>query len=173
VRTIVLIGLRGAGKSTVARALAPSLGVEAVDLDRAIVQHAGKSVADIFEEDGEASFREAESMVLESTLLRPCVLAPGGGVVLRETNRELIKRSGAFVVYLAGRPETLARRVEEDTETERPPLVPGGPLAEARALLAIREPFYEELAHLTIDTDGLTPESVSDVIQAALRSAPP
>lgn len=172
-RTIVLLGLRGAGKSTVARELARALGADAIDLDATIVERAGKPVARIFAEDGEERFRALESEALEAALARECVLAPGGGVATRDRNRDAIRRSRAFVVYLAARPETLAARVERDTANVRPPLVAGGPLAEARALLAARERFYEELAHLTVETDLLDPVAVSVVIRDALESAPP
>ncbi len=171
-RTIVLLGLRGAGKSTVARELALALGAPAVDLDAAIVERAGKPIARIFAEEGEERFRALETVALEAALERPCVLAPGGGAAVRDRNRDAIRRSGAFAVYLAARPETLAARVEADLANVRPPLVAGGPLAEARALLAARERFYRELAHLTIETDGLSPLEVSERIRAALESPP-
>jgi shikimate kinase len=172
VRTIVLLGLRGAGKSTVARELARMLGREAVDLDAAIVERAGKPIPRIFAEDGEETFRRLESEALDAALARRCILAPGGGAVLRDRNRDAIRCSKAFAVYLRAKPETLAARVEADRENVRPPLVPGGPLAEARALLAVRGPLYEELAHLTIETDALDAAAVSEKIRAALESPP-
>ncbi len=173
-RTIVLLGLRGAGKSTVARELAPSLGSRALDLDAAIEERARKSVARIFAEDGEDRFRALESEALAAVLASgaPCVLAPGGGVVVREENRAAILGSGAFVVYLAARPETLAARVERDAGNVRPALLPGGPLAEARGLLARRDALYRELAHLVLETDELAPGAVSVRIREALESPP-
>lgn len=163
-RTIVLLGLRGAGKSTVARELAGRTGLEAIDLDREIVARAGKPIPRIFAEEGEERFRALESEALRVALGVECVLAPGGGCVLRPENRDAIRRSGAFVVYLEARPETLAARVAADTRNERPPLVAGGPLAEAKALLAVREPFYLELARATVETDALTPSEVATAI---------
>lgn len=173
-RTIVLLGLRGAGKSTVALELAQGLAAKAIDLDRVVEQHAGKSVARIFADDGEDRFRALESEALARALAGagPRVLSPGGGVVLQGENREAIRRSGAFVVYLAARPETLAARVERDTANARPPLVPGGALDEARALLARRDALYRELAHLVLETDELDPMAVSVKIRQALESAP-
>lgn len=158
-RTIVLLGLRGAGKSTVARELSPS----AIDLDALIVERAGKSVARVFAEDGEAHFRALESEALEAALTRGGVIATGGGVVVRDRNRDAIRRSKAFVVWLTARPATLAERVERDSENVRPPLAPG----------PAREPLYRELAHFTIETDELDPRAVSEKIREALESAPP
>jgi shikimate kinase len=166
VRTIVLLGLRGAGKSTVARELARRTGAEVVDLDREVVARAGKPIPRIFADEGEEKFRALETEALKSVLGKECVLAPGGGCVLRAENRDSIRRSGALVVYLKAKPETLAARVAGDEENERPPLVPGGPLAEAKALLVAREPFYLELARVTVETDELTAAQVSERIVA-------
>jgi shikimate kinase len=168
-----LVGLRGAGKSTVAGELARALGLPVADLDARIVERARKPIPRIFAEDGEERFRELESDELEVALAAGGVLAPGGGIVTRDRNRDALRRSGAFVVYLAARPETLAARVAADVANVRPALVAGGPLAEARALLAAREPRYRELAHLTVETDELSPVAVSERIRAALESSPP
>jgi shikimate kinase len=162
VRTIVLLGPRGAGKSTVARELARARGVAAIDLDARVVERSGKPVERIFAEDGEARFRELESEALEAALREGGVLAPGGGVVVRDRNRDAIRRSGAFVVHLVARAETLARRIERDRANVRPPLAPGPP----------REPHYRALAHFTVETDELAPEAVSARILEALESAP-
>src|SRR5579871_2108808 len=88
-RTIVLLGSRGAGKSSVSVALARELGVPAIDLDREIQAVSGKEISRIFQEDGEARFRDLEERALRDALARgtPCVVSPGGGVVLREKNR--------------------------------------------------------------------------------------
>jgi shikimate kinase len=157
----------------VARELAARLGSTAVDLDREIVSSAGKSIAAVFAEDGEGRFRALESAALAAALGRPGaqVLAPGGGIVTREENRDALRRSGALLVFLEASPETLARRVEADVSTarDRPALVAGGALAEARALLAAREPHYRALAHLVVDTDALTVAEVASRIEARVR----
>jgi shikimate kinase len=158
----------------VARELARRLGCEAIDLDPLIAARAKKSIAAIFADDGEGRFRELETEVLREELSRreARILAPGGGAVLRQENRELIRESNALVVYLAARPETLARRVEKDATTtarDRPPLVPGGFLAEARALLEKREPVYRELAQVAIETDALSLTDVAERIALELK----
>jgi shikimate kinase len=169
VRTVVLLGLRGAGKSAVARELAARLGLEAVDLDPLVAARAGKSIAAIFAEHGESRFRDLEAEELRLALEKPGhrVLAPGGGIVLRPANRARLAASSALVVYLAAKPETLARRVEADPATarDRPALAPGGALAEAKALLAAREPLYRELSHATIETDSL---KIAEVVARVL-----
>lgn len=176
-RTIVLLGPRGAGKSAVARELAATLALEAVDLDALVVAAAGKSIARVFAEEGEPRFRDLEADALASVLALPGarVLAPGGGVVLRPANRERLAASGALLVYLAARPETLAARVEADagTAASRPALAPGGFLAEARAILAAREPLYRALAHATVETDALAVGAVAARVAALLGEARP
>jgi shikimate kinase len=169
VAIIILLGLRGAGKSAVGRELGRTLGWPCLDLDRAIVERAGKPIARIFAEDGEPRFRDLEAAALARALAAPpgdVVLAPGGGVVLREENRRAIRDSRATVVYLAARPETLAARVETDLATGRPALVPGGALAEARALLLAREGFYRELATRVVETDTLSVPDVAARVRA-------
>ena len=170
-RTIVLLGLRGAGKSSVARELARALGREAVDTDDLVAERARKSIARTFAEDGEARFRELEAEALRDALARRSIVAPGGGAVTRPENREAIRDSGALVVYLRARPETLAARVEADAASAatRPALAPGGPLAEARALLAAREAHYLGLAQLVVETDGLTVSEVAGRVLAHVQ----
>ncbi|MBI3722587.1 AAA family ATPase [bacterium] len=151
---IVLLGSRGAGKTAVAREVARALSCEAVELDAAIEAAAGKSITRIFQEDGEPRFRDLEERALADALARPgaAVISPGGGIVVREKNRELIAKASALVVYLAAKSETLAARVERDRSAghDRPALVPGGALAEARALLLAREAHFRALASLTV-----------------------
>lgn len=162
---IVLVGLRGAGKSTVGARLAAALGLPFRDLDRDVEALAGEPLAALLARD-EVAFRSLEERALAWALeAGPGVIATGGGAVLREANRQALRR--ARVVWLRASPEVCAARVATDP-TPRPPLAPGGPLAEARALLATRGPLYEEVSRggLVVDADGSATEVVGRVLEA-------
>lgn len=166
---IVLIGYRGTGKTTVARLLAERLGRRWLDADVELEARAGKSIAQIFADDGEQAFRSLEAQVLAEALQgASLVIAAGGGVVLRDENRELLRRIGS-VVWLEASPETLYDRIQADktTSARRPNLTAAGGLAEVREMLARREPLYRECAKLRIDADRHSPEGVVDAIVAA------
>jgi shikimate kinase len=163
---LVLIGYRGAGKSSVARELAPRLGWEWVDADVEVERQAGRSIAAIFAEVGEASFRQLESQVLAELLRRQrIVLAAGGGAVLRAENRELLAAAGK-VVWLKAEAATIFRRVTADdtTAARRPNLTPRGGEQEIVELLAQRMPLYRQCANLEIETEGKTPAELADEI---------
>jgi shikimate kinase len=163
---LVLVGLRGAGKSTVGRRVAERLGRPFVDLDCVVEGNAGVTIRSLFAEQGERAFRDLEGSALAETLrLVPrAVVATGGGVVLRAENRAAL--AGTFVVYLAGSPEVLAARVAADPSSAdgRPALADGGPLVEATKLLAVRDPLYREVASVVVDVQ----RSVSEVLEAVL-----
>ncbi|MBA4017843.1 MAG: shikimate dehydrogenase [Pirellula sp.] len=166
---IVLIGYRGTGKTTVARLLAERLGYRWLDADVELEARAGKSIAQIFADDGEQAFRSLEAQVLAESLHGASrVIAAGGGVILRDDNRELLRRA-CSVVWLKASPETLFERIQADktTSARRPNLTAAGGLAEVREMLARREPLYRECAKLQIDADRQPPETVVDAILAA------
>ncbi|MBL1352214.1 MAG: shikimate kinase [Zetaproteobacteria bacterium] len=159
----------GAGKSTIGRRLAARLKVTSVDLDAVIVEQVGCSIPDMFAEQGEAAFRALESECLK----RLCedgqnkVLATGGGAVLSESNRELIKQSG-FVIWLDASPEVLAKRIGGDRN--RPLLKGVKPLQRARELDAQRRPLYKSCADLRIDTGKMrVPQTVHTIMDAMDR----
>jgi shikimate kinase len=162
---LFLIGPRGSGKTTIARLLAERLGWDGVDADDALESRYGKSVRAIFAEEGEAGFREKESLVLaELCGGRRCVVSTGGGVVVREANRALLRASG-YVVWLTADAETLWRRLQEDDRSdERRPVLTVGGRAEVEEVLRVREPWYRECAHLTVRTEGRPPEAVADEV---------
>ena len=158
----VLIGYRASGKTTIGRKLADHLWQKFVDTDDLIVAAAGKSIADIFAQQGEAHFRELEAQaVREAAKLPEHVIALGGGAALRADNREVIKAAGHRVVYLRCEPDVLHKRIQADPNTAemRPNLTNlGGGEAEIRKVLSEREPIYRQFAHAELDVTNLTPE---------------
>jgi shikimate kinase len=168
---LVLIGYRATGKTTLARLLAQRLGWEWTDADVEIERRAGKSIAQIFAEDGEPAFRDLEAQVIGELCRRPrLVLAAGGGAPLRAESRQAM-RAGGRVVWLTARPETILARMSADATTaqRRPSLTGKGPLEEVVHLLQCREPVYRQSAHLVVDTEGRTPEGLAAEILARLE----
>ncbi len=147
---LYLVGMMGAGKSTVGRLLARRLKLRFVDADQEIESRCGVKIPVIFEIEGEAGFRAREAQVLAAlAALDGIVLATGGGVVLLEENRRLLAARGT-VVYLCATPEHLYERVRQDRN--RPLLAIGDPLARLRELYAARDPLYRSIADQVIDT---------------------
>jgi shikimate kinase len=165
----LLIGYRGAGKTTIAKILAVRLGWNWIDADTALEERFGRSIRTIFAEEGESGFREKESALLdELTCLEEHIVATGGGVVLGAANRVKLRNVGK-VVWLSGDPETLWRRLQGDAATpERRPRLTIGGLGEVEELLRIREPLYRECADLIVDTTNRTAEKVAEIIMAEL-----
>jgi shikimate kinase len=167
-RTIILTGFMGAGKSTVGALLAKGLGWDFLDADSVVEARAGKVVAAIFAEEGEAVFRALEAEAIRDHARRErLILALGGGALETQSTREfLADLEGASVVFLDAPLDVLvARCVAQPQAAERPVL------ANRRALrqrFEARLPHYKG-AHLTVSTDGLTPEQVADVILKALK----
>ena len=167
---VSLIGYRGTGKTTVAQGVAIALGWEWIDADVEIELRAGKSINSIFEEDGEPAFRDLESTMVDKLCRRSdVVIAFGGGVVLREENRQRIRAAGP-VVWLTATAETLAKRIAEDvtTASRRPNLTQKGGIIEITAMLDKRTPLYRECASQVVDTEGKTPAEVADEIIKSL-----
>ena len=158
---ITLTGFMGSGKTTVGKVLADFLGCPFMDLDDLVVKKAGKSIPDIFVQDGEPAFRQLEAQVLRKTVDKyaesTAVLALGGGAVLAPASAALLHEK-TVCIYLRATLDTLLARLEGETA--------GRPLADASLAdrLASREPIYEETAHVIIDTDGLSPDEVADEI---------
>ncbi len=147
---LYLVGLMGAGKTTVGRLLARRLKLRFLDSDHEIERRCGVKVPVIFEIEGETGFRSRESQTIaELTTLEGIVLATGGGVVMSGENRRLLGASGT-VVYLCARPEDLYERVRHDRN--RPLLATRDPLARLHELYAERDPLYRAIADLVVDT---------------------
>ncbi|MGA0582996.1 MAG: shikimate kinase [Castellaniella sp.] len=149
-RPIFLVGMMGVGKTTIGRQLAAALGRDFVDLDQAIEARCGVRVATIFDIEGEAGFRRRETAALDEYTRRPgLVLATGGGAVMAEANRRMLSERGC-VVYLRAGVDELYRRVARDRS--RPMLRADDPRQRIVDLLAQREPLYESVADVTLDT---------------------
>jgi len=163
---VFLIGSRGTGKTTIARLLAERLGWQALDADTLLEARYGRSIRQIFAEEGEAGFRAKEAALLpELCRKREHVIATGGGIILRPANREMLRTAGT-VVWLTASAETLWQRIEKDTATaERRPNLTGGGLAEVEELLRFREPLYRECSHFTVSTEAMSPAEVAAIIQ--------
>ena len=163
---VFLVGFMGSGKSTVGRLLADRLDLPFVDLDRAIESRAGMPVSEIFATRGEPGFRGLEHDELarlgdESRTVVAC----GGGVVVEDRCRALLKQLGSVVYLRVTADEALARIGSTDG---RPLLAGADPVALGRTLLASRERLYEAVADTTVDTSGLTPQQVADAVAVAL-----
>jgi len=153
--SIFLIGMMGAGKSTVGRLLAAGCGFEFIDCDRELESRAGTSVATMFELEGEAGFRLREHQLLDELTRRPhLVLATGGGAILSEDNRAML-RSRGLVIYLQASPDEIARRTRGDAS--RPLLQVDDRRARIQDLLAQRAPLYRQTAHLVFRSAASNP----------------
>lgn len=162
--------MMGSGKSTVGAALAARTGDAFVDLDAAIVADAGRSIAELFASEGEAGFRARETQTLARVLAspRPCVLACGGGVVLRDENVALL-RERATVVWLDATVETLAARVGDGAGR---PLLAGDPAARLASLDAQRRHRYAACADVVVAVDGRSVDEIVDALAGALAEVP-
>ena len=156
---IALIGFMGTGKTAVGQALAKKLGRRFVELDSLIEQKAGKSIPEIFQQDGEIAFRDFEiEITKEIARQKYSVIACGGGLVLNKINIDRLKES-AVVVYLTASPRVILKRVSSE-KGQRPLLEVDNPTLTIRELLRFRKPFYERAADIKIDTSKLDISSV-------------
>ncbi len=178
-RVLVLIGARGSGKSSVARALAAKTGQRAIDLDEQIELDAGQTIPQIFSTEGESAFREREAQVLQGILdpssadyAKLGALSLGGGAVLNPESQQLL-RDHATVVLLRAKTSTLLQRLTSDEKSgkHRPPLTGFSLSDEIEHILQERSPIYSALADFTIDTDGQSPDAIAEAI-IAWRSEP-
>ncbi len=149
---IFLVGLMGAGKSTIGRQLARELGKQFRDSDSEIEKRTGVSIDVIFDIEGEQGFRRRETGMLQELVEeRGIVLATGGGAILASENRQLLRDNG-LIIYLKASAEHLAGRVKLDRR--RPLLQTGDKLATMRELMTQREPVYQQLADMVVETNN-------------------
>lgn len=168
-RRVALVGMPGGGKSTVGRQLARRLGWEFADSDAVIERRLGTSIRAYFEREGEAPFREIEASIIEELSRHDaCVIATGGGAVLRLVNRQHL-HDRCRVVYLHSSPEELHRRLRHDVS--RPLLQVADPLARLRELYGQRDPLYREVAHFTVETGRPSVTSLVNTVLMQLELA--
>jgi shikimate kinase len=167
--SIFLVGMMGAGKTSVGRVLAKRLQKTFYDSDHVIEDRTGVKIPVIFEIEGEAGFRVRESAVVdELTALRDIVLATGGGAILSEKNRDRLRTRGT-VVYLRASVRDLLNRTRHDKS--RPLLQAGDPRARLTELYEKRDPLYREVAHLTVDTGNQSLTSLVNRLSQLLLEA--
>ena len=166
--SVALIGFMAAGKTAVGKLLAQRLGKQFIELDALIEQKAEKSIAEIFERDGELAFRELEIEVTkEVSGNKNQVIACGGGVVLNRINIDRLKKE-AVIVYLTASPDVILKRASSDSTVR--PLLKGDNKAQAiRELLRFRRPFYDRAADIKIDTTGFDIQAIVEQIIAKLK----
>jgi shikimate kinase len=158
-----LVGMMGSGKSRVGKVVATRTEADFIDTDTEITRLAGSSITEIFETVGEDRFRDLEERVVAAVVAPWRVISTGGGVVVRPANIEVMRASGT-VIWLRADTETLADRVQSGQG--RPLLTDEGPVdAKLAAIFEIRRPLYEAAAHHIVDTDGLTAESVAEIVE--------
>lgn len=168
---VILIGFMGCGKSSVALKLSYRMKQSVTDTDKWIEKKQGKTITEIFAQEGEEAFRQMETEALKSLkkTAKNQIISVGGGLPLREENRALLKEIGK-VVYLRARPETLYERIKEDQS--RPLLQCGDPLERIRTLLEERKDVYETAADLIVDVDDKNFGQIMYEIERGLRPAP-
>ena len=155
----VLLGFMGAGKSTIARNLAPDF----VDMDTLIEERLGMSIARFFEEKGEAAFRQVEEEVLADLLKTDKVISTGGGIVISPRNRDLLKQNPENI-YLKADFETLYQRISADKDNQRP-LFLNNSKEDLAAIFNERQIWYEELASQIVDVSRLSPEEIIEELR--------
>ncbi len=162
---LVLVGLMGVGKSTVARLVGERLGRPVLDSDHVIEARTGRTVREIFASDGEPAFRALETEALVDALANPVpsVIAAAGGVVLSAANRAALETGNARVVWLCADPATLVERVRSGGHR---PLLDGDPAGTLQRMSEERAPLYREVADAIVLVDH---RSLSDIVEAVLR----
>ena len=166
---VVLIGFMGTGKTAAGSLLAEKLGRDFVELDALIEQKAGKTIPEIFAQDGEIAFRELEIEAAKDVAEKEnVVIACGGGVVLNKINIDRLRKS-SVLVYLTASPNVILRRTLSDGDT-RPLLSVSDKAKEIGELLKFRKPFYERAADIEINTSRLSVGAVVERIMEKLRA---
>ncbi|EEP94334.1 Shikimate kinase 2 [Yersinia aldovae ATCC 35236] len=168
-QTIFMVGARGAGKTTIGKALAQALGYRFIDTDSFMQQSLQMTVADVVAREGWDGFRLRESMALQTVTAPKTVVATGGGAVLARENRTFMRNHG-LVLYLRASANVLVERLTEEPEDAQRPSLTGKPIVdEIRDVLASREALYQEAAHHVLDAT-LPPKHVIELILQVLAN---
>lgn len=165
---IILIGMMGSWKTTIGRLISKKFGLKFVDIDHLIEAETGHTIAELFEKYGEEKFRSIETETLKSAFQgKNCVISTGGGTILSEDNRELLRMNGRTIL-LRARADTLASRIRY---TANRPILSGKNDKEKvlADILEDRKDLYESTADFIIDTDDLTPEGIAKKIEMIMR----
>lgn len=164
---VILIGAMGSGKTTIGKALSEELGLAFRDTDEVIENQSGRTIANIFLEDGEDEFRIHEKAALREELLKDeTILALGGGAPISPDAQSALRASGSFIVYLEASLATVAPRIGFNRDR---PLLLNNPRGQWQTLMEARRPIYESLAKLTVDTNGL---SESEIVSLIVKELP-
>ena len=170
-RSIVLIGMMGAGKSSVGRCLERRTGLTLLDTDEIVSSKFGMSIPEIFAKHGETKFREAEAKAVRAMAIpKKTIIVTGGGIVLQQENVELLRRMGV-IVWLDGKEETLFARASG--KQNRPLLQTKNPRETFSKILGVRRALYAKMADIRIDTSVLTDDEVAVAIVAKIRRMQP
>ena len=159
-KNIILIGYMGCGKTTVGKSLARLESAIFLDTDERIEEKQGRTISEIFAQDSEKAFRDMETAYLKE------LLSTGGGMPVREENRQLLRELG-YVVYLKASAETIYERVKEDTK--RPLLQCEDPLSRIRDMMEQRREAYESTAHYIVQVDTYKQQELAEIIQERYR----
>ena len=155
----VLLGFMGAGKSTIARKIAPDF----VDMDALLEERFGMSIARFFEEKGEAAFRQLEEEVLADLLKTDKVISTGGGIVISPRNRALLKQNPDNI-YLKADFETLYQRISADKDNQRPLFLKNSK-EDLAVIFKERQAWYEEVASQIVDVSNLNPDEIIEELR--------
>lgn len=164
-KAIYLIGFMGAGKTTVGRALAEKMQCPFYDSDQTVAERTGRSIPQLFDEVGEDGFRDLEQQALQSLPTENCIIATGGGIILREDNRKYMKEKGT-VIWLHANPTEIIKRLETDSSR---PLLSGNKEKQIVQLYQKRLDLYNLAADLQIHTDRKTKMEITEEILMKIR----
>ena len=165
--SIILIGMRGSGKTTIGKMLAQQLGMEFIEMDQQVEKRAGMSIADFVKQNGWYAFRDEESDLIKKLRGKNnCVVSTGGGVVVRDENVRILKTIGT-IIWLEADVDTLITRIGEDTNR---PSLSGKPMKDDMEITYLqRQSHYKEAADYSISTEGKLPEDIVNEIKKYLH----